>query len=166
MVGMKHDVLPHIWNQFSDVKNIGDGIFSMHYPYQTCGLRLWFIPGVPHSIPTGMIIHIPVFTSFKPHWLTKIPMISPLYQSISYWYHHKSQLVGDIPIHPSFPNLGPWDMLQLGSPPRSLAPVFGARPPPPRHRPAARRPTSWAGRSGRRTSKRKNHGTYCWYTES
>ena len=52
----------------------------------------------------------------------------------------------------------PWDMTQLGSPPRSLAPVFGARPPRQlRHRPAARRPTSWVGTSGRRTSEPWDH---------
>ena len=67
MVGMKHDVLPHIWDQFSDDKNIGDGIdelFSMNYPYQTYGLWLWFIPGVPRSIPTGMITPYPSFHQF------------------------------------------------------------------------------------------------------
>ena len=151
---------------FQMLKILGMGFFQCTIHIKHVGYGYGSSLGYPIPYQLGWSSHIPVFTSFKPHWLTKIPMISPLYQSISYWYHHKSQLVGDIPIHPSFPNLGPWDMLQLGSPPRSLAPVFGARPPPPRHRPAARRPTSWAGRSGRRTSKRKNHGTYCWYTES
>lgn len=121
---------------FQMLKILGMGLMSffqwtIHIKHMGYGYGSSLGYPVPYQL--GWSPHIPVFTSFKnPHWLTKNPMISPLYQSISYWYHHKSQLIGDTPIHPSwthhFPTWDPGTCCSLGHPhalwPRSLALVL------------------------------------------
>lgn len=125
---------------FQMLKILGMGLMSffqwtIHIKHMGCGSSL----GYPIPSQLGWSSHIPVFTRFKnPHWLTKIPMISPL---CIYIYNYINQYHTDIIINPSWlvispfthhePIISTWDpgtCCSLGHPhalwPRSLALVL------------------------------------------